>query len=91
MARADQIRDRDSIQRETIYARIVGPVEVVIEPCWVGATQPTSPHFQLRLCEPSLSKNEGNAKFVFLFYERDDLEVFVDSINQALLTFQGGK
>lgn len=66
--RSDQMRDKDSIQRDTVSAKIAGPIDTPVirdddKNVWI-----------LVFLEPNDSQNRGNAKFAFEFETLDEID-----------------
>jgi len=77
-ARKDQVRDRDSIQRQTIVVRVAGAVDVHLGPC------SDREGYLLGIHEPKASRNAGQAKIAFEFSTIKEAAGFTDALKAAV-------
>lgn len=75
MSRSDQIRDKDSIQRDAITAKIVGPVKVEI------FRDNENDTWTLALMEPGTM----DIKFAFVFRDLSQISSVANDINAKVV------
>jgi hypothetical protein len=78
--RKDQLRDKDTINRQAIVALITGDCKISIESIKVHG----SDRVYLAISEKDSSPNE-NPKFIFIFNSFDCIGEFRDTITRALI------